>query len=115
MIGGFEEGSSAMVCTYDAIGSFERVAVASQGTGRSLMQPILDRSFSCSDRFTVETNKEESIRKLVEAYRSVAEREIGVGDEVTIVVLERGQEEGRNAMITESISTDVRTFPLKQH
>ena len=31
---------------YDAIGSYERVAVACAGTGRELLQPILDRSFS---------------------------------------------------------------------
>jgi 20S proteasome alpha/beta subunit len=34
------------VHVYDAIGSYERVAVAVAGTGRELLQPILDRSFS---------------------------------------------------------------------
>ena len=36
------------VYVYDAIGSFERVAVGSAGTGRELLQPILDRMFSGS-------------------------------------------------------------------
>jgi 20S proteasome subunit beta 6 len=36
------------VYVYDAIGSYERVAVASAGTGRELLQPILDQLFSSS-------------------------------------------------------------------
>ncbi|KAL3788827.1 hypothetical protein ACHAWO_008152 [Cyclotella atomus] len=38
------------VYVYDAIGSFERVAVGCSGTGRELLQPILDRLFSESSR-----------------------------------------------------------------
>lgn len=38
-----EEGA---VYVYDAIGSYERVAVCCAGTGRELLQPILDRAFS---------------------------------------------------------------------
>jgi len=34
------------VYVYDAIGSYERVAVGSAGTGRELLQPILDQLFS---------------------------------------------------------------------
>ena len=36
------------VYVYDAIGSYERVAVACAGTGRELLQPVLDRLFSFS-------------------------------------------------------------------
>jgi 20S proteasome alpha/beta subunit len=36
------------VYVYDAIGSYERVAVACAGTGRELLQPVLDRLFSSS-------------------------------------------------------------------
>eukprot|EP00986_Skeletonema_menzelii_P016802 scaffold15935_cov139-Skeletonema_menzelii.AAC.2 len=44
-----EEDSEVMegaVYVYDAIGSYERVAVGSAGTGRELLQPILDQLFS---------------------------------------------------------------------
>ena len=34
------------VYVYDAIGSFEQVAVATAGTGREVLQPILDRLFT---------------------------------------------------------------------
>ncbi|KAL7460770.1 hypothetical protein ACHAXS_001210 [Conticribra weissflogii] len=39
-------GGTGAVYVYDAIGSYERVAVGSAGTGRELLQPILDRLFS---------------------------------------------------------------------
>ena len=38
-----EEGA---VYVYDAIGSYERVAVCCAGSGRELLQPIIDRAFS---------------------------------------------------------------------
>ncbi|KAL3795897.1 hypothetical protein HJC23_002168 [Cyclotella cryptica] len=44
------DGSTGAVYVYDAIGSFERVAVGCSGTGRELLQPILDRLFSESSR-----------------------------------------------------------------
>ena len=44
--GAHGDALSGYVYVYDAIGSYERVAVASSGTGRELMQPILDRLFS---------------------------------------------------------------------
>ena len=55
-----ESGSTSTGCgavyVYDAIGSYERVAVASSGTGRELMQPILDRLFSSSNA-SLQTNQ----------------------------------------------------------
>ena len=44
--GAHGDALSGHVYVYDAIGSYERVAVGSSGTGRELMQPILDRLFS---------------------------------------------------------------------
>mmetsp|Transcript_8057 Transcript_8057/g.12632 ORF Transcript_8057/g.12632 Transcript_8057/m.12632 type:complete len:465 (-) Transcript_8057:17-1411(-) len=41
-----EGGTEGAVYVYDAIGSYERVAVGSSGTGRELLQPILDQLFS---------------------------------------------------------------------
>uniref|UniRef100_A0A7S2Q2X0 Uncharacterized protein n=1 Tax=Skeletonema marinoi TaxID=267567 RepID=A0A7S2Q2X0_9STRA len=45
------------VYVYDAIGSYERVAVGSAGTGRELLQPILDQLFS--DSTTTITSKDD--------------------------------------------------------
>ena len=41
-----QQCGAGQVFVYDAIGSYEAVAVATAGTGRELLQPILDRSFS---------------------------------------------------------------------
>jgi 20S proteasome subunit beta 6 len=46
--GGRVTRQEGAVYVYDAIGSYERVAVASAGTGRELLQPILDQLFSSS-------------------------------------------------------------------
>ncbi|KAL9179433.1 hypothetical protein ACHAXT_008723 [Thalassiosira profunda] len=132
------------VYVYDAIGSYERVAVASAGTGRELMQPILDRLFSGTSpdaadeqmegevmqkdatavlaqnqrkgvagslrppvQTTVHCSWEEAVRNVARAYRSVAEREIAVGDEVVICVVKAAGEDGP--------TVDVFSYPLKKH
>ncbi|EEC46113.1 predicted protein, partial [Phaeodactylum tricornutum CCAP 1055/1] len=100
VVGGMENGAGK-VYVYDAIGSYEQVGVATSGTGRELLQPILDRSFRSREVFRstieselpkqvmlpvaprqVDCSKDEAISKLVDGYRSVSERDIGVGDRV---------------------------------
>jgi 20S proteasome alpha/beta subunit len=44
--GGGSDSGAGSVYVYDAIGSYEQVAVASAGSGREYLQPILDRLFS---------------------------------------------------------------------
>ncbi|KAK1739090.1 proteasome subunit beta type-1 [Skeletonema marinoi] len=55
--GGGKKRMEGAVYVYDAIGSYERVAVGSAGTGRELLQPILDQLFS--DSTTTITSKED--------------------------------------------------------
>lgn len=95
------------VYVYDAIGSMEQVAIGTAGTGRELLQPILDRLFSSSCGTVVDDTSEEAIVKLTQAYHAVTERDIGVGDSLVLCLLER-QEDGtrRRRMIR---------VPLKQH
>lgn len=75
------------VYVYDAIGSYEAVQAATAGTGRELLQPILDRRVSNNCSIA------EAIDCLVEGYRSVSEREISVGDAVVLLCL-RQEEDG---------------------
>jgi len=49
------------VYVYDAIGSYERVAVGSAGTGRELLQPILDQLFSDSTTTIISKDDDPSI------------------------------------------------------
>lgn len=96
------------VFVFDAIGSCEQVAVASAGTGRELLQPILDRVFrsSSSDRYRVDHSVDEVIRSVVKAYRSVSEREIGVGDKLVVHIAEKRDN---------AIRSKICVFPLKDH
>ena len=123
------------VYVYDAIGSFERVAVGCSGTGRELLQPILDRLFSQSSReidskdiipateqrfgvagslrppvrTTVSCTWQEAVKNVAKGFQAVAEREISVGDELVICVLRSGDGESNAS------SVDVINFKLKKH
>lgn len=96
---------SGVVHMYDAIGSHERVAVATAGTGREILQPILDRLFAESSkckthtRTTIRTSStmprthvecpvDEAVGLLLHGYRAASEREIQVGDSVVVGILE---------------------------
>ena len=52
-----------IVHVYDAIGSHERVAVASAGMGKEMLQPILDQLFSSQQQITSNKEKESSLQQ----------------------------------------------------
>lgn len=162
-----ETGGVGAVYVYDAIGSYERVAVACAGTGRELLQPVLDRLFSSSqqqprqrrkrtvpndeiessrvEEVTIdETDEEiittipaekqqmgiagslrppvithvscpwqEAVRNVAHAYMSVAEREISVGDEVVICVVNASSDNKVGGGNEEVVN--VFRYPLKKH
>ena len=105
---------------YDAIGSFENLAVVANGEGKALLQPILDRSFHASKNHVnvVEETKVQAIAALVKAYQAVSERDIAVGDRLLLCVTSREEME-------ESSQGDYSTnhkykcqwmiVPLKEH
>jgi 20S proteasome subunit beta 6 len=129
------ELAGGQVFVYDAVGSYEQVAVATSGTGRELLQPILDRQFrtllspiaedngdervtstnglvyrpvpGCVPSTQVDCSKEQAVSILADAYRSVSEREIGVGDQVVFCVLQR-KPDGR-------VESQIIRYPLKKH
>jgi 20S proteasome subunit beta 6 len=120
-------GGGGKVYVYDAIGSYEQVAVAAAGTGRELMQPILDRLFAEAGparpsgrpspehqplhqrpRHVVEGTADEAVETLCHAYRSVSEREIGVGDSLVLHISEIDPSDG-------DVTCRVLVVPLKQH
>jgi 20S proteasome subunit beta 6 len=104
-----KNGGCGKAYIYDAIGSYEQVAVATAGTGRELLQPILDRLFQAlSNNRQVEGTADDAIETLCKAYRSVSEREIGVGDNLVLHISERKSSEG-------GVSNRVVVIPLKAH
>mmetsp|Transcript_4960 Transcript_4960/g.7521 ORF Transcript_4960/g.7521 Transcript_4960/m.7521 type:complete len:347 (-) Transcript_4960:408-1448(-) len=137
------EGGGGAVYGYDAIGSFEQIAVATAGTGRELLQPILDRLFGAYSTSTrsstleqiqtgastdtvaagsklfqipkavqtqVECTADEAVALLIRGYRSVAERDIGVGDKMVICVTQHCKD-------GPSVHNRLKVLevPLKQH
>lgn len=155
ILAGLEKTGHAHVHTYDAIGSHERVAVGCAGNGKEMLQPILDRMFSCSvesedagmskdqdsgiirtevqrDGRAVEASKQRiglkleppvetyvmcdsktAVGLLIRAYRSVAEREISVGDSVVICVIRRKQDTQNGQDVC--FEVEVVHSKLKQH
>lgn len=91
-----ETGGGSGVYGYDAVGSMERVAVATAGTGRELLQPILDRLFSSTSGTMVDCSSDEALALLQQAYHAVAERDIGVGDSLVLCLLTNSLEGGKN-------------------
>jgi 20S proteasome alpha/beta subunit len=98
---------------YDAVGSYEELAVTCAGQGRDLLQPILDQQFTSVPRAATTAivsaagatqqrvvghvpctvvdcaSPEEAVHILLNAYRSVSEREIGVGDHVMFYTVQK--------------------------
>jgi 20S proteasome subunit beta 6 len=125
-VAGFSSKIVPQVYVYDAIGSFEQVAVATAGTGREVLQPILDRLFTDSsndkEEEQVSTTKtrirvvdthvtctvDQALQRLVRGYKSVAERDIRVGDSVVLVITRQHENGGE-------VSCRVVTVPLKSH
>ena len=100
---------------YDAIGSYERLAVAVAGQGREILQSILDCSFHCPPsvnndnrdedmpnqgivRRVVQTptqvteTAEQARRILIDAFRAVARRDTCVGDSVVLLCWKHSKE-----------------------
>ena len=124
-------GGQGKVYVYDAIGSYEQVAVASAGVGRELLQPILDRLFRSREKqpqlvgssnpppppgvipkvapTTVDCSVEDSIDHLKRAYQAVTEREISVGDSMVMTILQHNREDPQQP----NVSCRVIRVPLR--
>lgn len=108
VVSGMDENGCGKAFVYDAVGSYEQVAVATGGTGRETLQPILDRLFeSVSETKQVEGTADQAIQILCKAYRSVSEREIGVGDKLVLHVSEQTTDG--------DVDCRVIVLPLKEH
>jgi 20S proteasome subunit beta 6 len=148
ILAGLEPSGHGHVHVYDAIGSHERVGIASAGNGKEMLQPILDRLFASEgskddfkshgtrlkrdDRAVLASHQRVGLKLqppvgthvmcdckvaeglLVKGYRSVAEREISIGDNIVVCVIQR---EIKEVSSKDDIlfSMQVKRYPLKQH
>jgi 20S proteasome subunit beta 6 len=121
---------------YDAVGSYEELAVTCAGQGRDLLQPILDQQFTSISRVAVSTagsmqqrvvghipstvvdcaTPEEAVRILLNAYRSVSEREIGVGDHLIFYTVQKRAKSADGTRLTSYVyHSKIWTSALKKH
>ena len=90
LLAGVDSNGVGAVYGYDAIGSFERLSQGAQGTGRSLVQSILDNQVSRNNQLirpTEDMREEELITLCKDAISSACERDIYTGDSATICVI----------------------------
>jgi 20S proteasome subunit beta 6 len=88
LVGLDDEGKGA-VYGYDAIGSFERMQHGSQGTGKSLVQSILDNQVSKNNQLIkgAPLTVHQAVDLCKDVITSAAERDIYTGDAATVVVM----------------------------
>jgi 20S proteasome subunit beta 6 len=104
-LGGIDNDGHGAIYKFDAIGSFERVAAACSGKGMEMIQPILDdlvdstidnglwtlspgsSSFNENQSGFVRTALNETLQTVIRAFVSAGEREITVGDGVSVVII----------------------------
>lgn len=90
LLAGVDREGKGAVYGYDAIGSFERLDQGAQGSGRSLVQSILDNQVSKNNQLIVspgEPTAEELKTLCKDAISSACERDIYTGDSATICII----------------------------
>ncbi len=93
---GLDKEGKGAVYTYDAIGSHERVGFSCQGSGKDLMQPVLDNQLASASPLlwppvstATKLTRAECLELVRSAFASAAERDIYTGDAVQIFTMTR--------------------------
>ena len=92
---GLDEEGKGAVYTYDAVGSHERVGFSCQGSGKDLIQPVLDNQLRATSPLALPSGpwkatplpREEAVDLVKAAFVAAGERDIYTGDSVQIFVL----------------------------
>lgn len=94
VLGGLDSEGKGCVFTYDAVGSYERVGYGSQGTGSTLMMPVLDNQLKSPSPLllpakdaTTPLSESEAVDLVKDIFASATERDIYTGDGLEIVVV----------------------------
>ncbi|KAG9443932.1 hypothetical protein H6P81_015272 [Aristolochia fimbriata] len=94
VLGGLDNDGKGCVFTYDAVGSYERVGYSSQGSGSTLIMPVLDNQLKSPSPLLLPAkdavtplSESEAVDLIKDVFASAAERDIYTGDKVEIVVI----------------------------
>ena len=94
VVGGLDAAGAGAVYTYDAVGSFERVAYAAQGSGQKLIIPLLDNIVGGKNRQDRGAGAgaplltlPEAQQLAVEAFITAGERDMYTGDAVEVYTI----------------------------
>ncbi|ADM11900.1 20S proteasome subunit beta type-1 [Encephalitozoon intestinalis ATCC 50506] len=88
-LSGFEKGK-AYLYQYDPLGSYDLTTCVCKGSGRSMIQPLLDSFIdkkNWNNASDAQISQEDCIRLVVKAFNSVAERDIKTKDNLEIYVV----------------------------
>jgi 20S proteasome subunit beta 6 len=94
LVAGLDEEGKGAIYTYDAIGSFERVGYGCQGSGKELIQPVLDNQLKAASPLVLPERPwlstlplEQAVDLVKDAFVSAGERDIYTGDDVEILIM----------------------------
>lgn len=91
---GLDDEGRGAVYTYDAIGSYERVGYGVQGSGKELIQPVLDNQLKAASPLVLPQQQwlsslplDQAVDLVKGAFVSAGERDIYTGDDVEILII----------------------------
>ncbi|XP_062090502.1 proteasome subunit beta type-1 [Humulus lupulus] len=94
VLGGLDNEGKGCVFTYDAVGSYEKVGYSSQGSGSTLIMPVLDKRLKAPSPLLLPAqdavtplSEAEAIDLVKTVFVAATERDIYTGDRVEIVIL----------------------------
>jgi 20S proteasome subunit beta 6 len=85
LVCGLEEDGTAVVNSYDAIGSYGSEGCGAQGSGNQMMTPWLDSQLRCHP--DIRTNQQKAVQTVLRGIVGTCEREIEIGDSADIWVI----------------------------
>mmetsp|Transcript_12436 Transcript_12436/g.16067 ORF Transcript_12436/g.16067 Transcript_12436/m.16067 type:complete len:282 (+) Transcript_12436:55-900(+) len=88
IVAGLDDSGMGAVYSYDAIGSYQRVPAACTGTAQHLLQPTLDLICADMAKDHLDLTLEEAVQVLKEIFIAGSEREIHLGDQMEIVIIQ---------------------------
>lgn len=95
VLSGFENGRP-YVYSYDPVGSFESVTCICNGSGRSMIQPLLD-SFvdkkNWNNAGQAQLSQEDCVRLITKAFNAAAERDVKTKDNLEVYVIRENEVE----------------------